>query len=167
MDQTAPAEPTAAEPTAAEVVAFVNQMSAGTLDERLGVEILEAGPQRVVGRMPVAGNTQPYGLLHGGASAVLVESLGSIGSALHAHSLGKIAMGIELNASHHRAARSGWVTGVAEPTSLGRSLATYNVAITDDRGVRVCTARLTCILRDQPPGGGTSEPTNAPQSHSG
>ncbi len=140
-----------AEPTPAQVVEFVNQMAAGTLDEKLGIEVLEASPQRVVGRLPVAGNTQPYGLLHGGASATLAESLGSIGSALHAHSLGKIAMGIELSASHHRAARSGWVTGVAEPTSLGRSLATYTISITDDRDVRVCTARLTCILRDQPP----------------
>lgn len=139
------------EPTPQQVVEFVNQMAIGTLDQKLGIEVLEASPQRVVGRLPVGGNTQPYGLLHGGASATLAESLGSIGSALHGHSLGKIAMGIELNASHHRAARTGWVTGVAEPTSLGRSLATYNIAITDESGVRVCTARLTCILRDQPP----------------
>lgn len=147
----AAAEP---EPTPAQVVEFVNQMAAGTLDEKLGIEVVEASPQRVVGRLPVSGNTQPYGLLHGGASATLAESLGSIGSALHAHSIGKIAVGIELNASHHRAARSGWVTGVAEPMSLGRSLATYTISITDDRDVRVCTARLTCILRDQPPTGG-------------
>jgi uncharacterized protein (TIGR00369 family) len=98
----------------------------------------------------VEGNTQPYGLLHGGASAVLAESLGSIGSALHAGPH-RIAVGLEINATHHRAARSGVVTGVATPLSLGSTLASYEIVVTDDHDHRICTARLTCLLRDAPP----------------
>ncbi|MBX6386497.1 MAG: hotdog fold thioesterase [Microbispora sp.] len=117
------------------------------LHQRMGIEILEAGPDRVVGRMPVEGNTQPYGLLHGGASCVLAETLGSTGAALYAGA-GRIAVGIEINATHHRPASSGHVTGVATRVHGGRTLATYEIEITDDLGRRVCTARLTCMLRD-------------------
>ncbi|MGZ4610532.1 MAG: PaaI family thioesterase, partial [Actinomycetes bacterium] len=85
---------------------------AGTLMERMEIELLEATPDRMVGRMPVAGNTQPYGLLHGGASAVLAETLGSVGAALHGGPE-RIAVGVDLNITHHRAVRSGFVTGVA------------------------------------------------------
>lgn len=139
------------EPSQEQILAAVREMAAGTIDERMGIEVTEASPERVVGRMPVAGNTQPFGMLHGGASAVLAESLGSIGAALHAHQFGRIPVGIELNLSHHRAARSGWVTGVAEPAALGRSLATFLITITDEEGLRTCSARLTCNLRDRPP----------------
>lgn len=124
----------------------------GALADRMGIEITEAAPERVVGRMPVEGNTQPYGLLHGGASCVLAESLGSIGSALHA-GRGRYAVGVDLNATHHRSATTGWVTGVATPLFLGRSTATYEVVLTRDDGKRVCTVRLTCALRDVAPGG--------------
>jgi uncharacterized protein (TIGR00369 family) len=99
----------------------------------------------------VEGNTQPYGLLHGGASAVLAETLGSVGSMLHAGS-SKIAVGVDLNCTHHRGARSGLVTGVATPLHQGRSTATYEIVISDEAGRRVCTARLTCLLRDAPAG---------------
>jgi uncharacterized protein (TIGR00369 family) len=121
--------------------------SAGHLGTRMGVEIVEASAERVVGTMPVEGNTQPYGLLHGGASAVLAETLGSVGSMLHGGS-SKIAVGVDLNCTHHRGARSGLVTGVATPLHRGRSTATYEIVISDDEGRRVCTARLTCLLRD-------------------
>ncbi|GAB3866450.1 hotdog fold thioesterase [Dactylosporangium cerinum] len=120
----------------------------GTLAERMGINLLEAAPERVVGTMPVAGNTQPYGLLHGGASVVLAETLGSIGAALHAARLfNGIAVGVEVNATHHKAARTGLVTGVATPLRLGGMIASYEIAITDESGERVCTARLTCALR--------------------
>lgn len=121
--------------------------SMGGLPDRLGIEIIEAAPERVVGTMPVKGNTQPYGLLHGGASCVLVETLGSVGAALHAARWGGIALGIDINATHHKAVRSGVVTGVATPAQLGRGVASYEVVITDQAGDRVCTARLTCLLR--------------------
>jgi uncharacterized protein (TIGR00369 family) len=120
----------------------------GALPERMGIVVTEASPQRVVGTMPVEGNTQPFGLLHGGASCVLAESLGSVGATLHAmQAFGGYALGVEISASHHRSAKSGRITGVATPLHLGGSVASYEIAITDDSGDRVCTARLTCLLR--------------------
>ncbi|GAA2629334.1 PaaI family thioesterase [Streptomyces axinellae] len=121
--------------------------SAGHLGERMGLQIVEASPERVVGTLPVEGNTQPYGLLHGGASAVLAETLGSVGAMLHGGPR-KAAVGVDLNCTHHRGPRSGLVTGVATPTHRGRTMTTYEIAITDEDGKRVCSARLTCLLRD-------------------
>jgi 1,4-dihydroxy-2-naphthoyl-CoA hydrolase len=121
---------------------------AGLLGERLGIEILEASPERIVGTMPVDGNTQPFGLLHGGASCALAESLGSVGASMHAAvAFGGYAVGIEISATHHRSARAGRVTGVATPVHLGGTVATYDIVITDESGDRICTARLTCLLR--------------------
>lgn len=125
----------------------------GSLPERMGIEIVEASPQRMVGTMPVKGNTQPYGLLHGGASCVLAESLGSIGSALHGMADGKVAVGVDINATHHRAVRDGVLTGVATPVHLGRTTTCYEIVITDERDRRICTARLTCQLIPAPPAG--------------
>lgn len=130
----------------------VAMFSAGHLGNRMGVQITEASADRVVGTMPVEGNTQPYGLLHGGASAVLAETLASVGAMLHGGS-SKIAVGVDLNCTHHRGAHSGLVTGVATPAHRGRSTTTYEVVITDEAGKRVCTARLTCLLRDAPAAG--------------
>ncbi|WP_110205939.1 hotdog fold thioesterase [Nocardioides daejeonensis] len=117
----------------------------GRLNEKMGVELVEVTPERVVATMPVEGNTQPYGLLHGGASVVLAETLGSIGSAIHAYP-DRIALGVDINATHHRAASSGTVTGVATPIHLGRTMASFDVVISDERGRRVCTSRITCTL---------------------
>lgn len=118
----------------------------GALNERMGLQILEATPERVVGTMPVEGNTQPYGLLHGGASVVLAETLGSIGSALHGAASDMVAVGVDINATHHRSARSGLVTGTATAIHRGRNSACYEVVITDDQERRVCTSRITCSL---------------------
>ncbi|WP_329458375.1 hotdog fold thioesterase [Streptomyces sp. NBC_01497] len=126
--------------------------SAGHLGTRMGIRITEASADRVVGTMPVEGNTQPYGLLHGGASAVLAETLGSIGAMLHGRST-KIAVGVDLNCTHHRGLSSGTVTGVATPVHRGRSTTTHEIVISDEQGRRVCTARLTCLLRDAPNAG--------------
>ncbi|MCS0637383.1 hotdog fold thioesterase [Streptomyces sp. LP05-1] len=123
--------------------------SAGNLGTRMGVQVREASAERVVGTMPVEGNTQPYGLLHGGASAVLAETLGSVGAMLHGGPA-KVAVGVDLNCTHHRGVRSGTVTGVATPVHRGRSTATYEIVITDEQDKRVCTARLTCMLRELP-----------------
>jgi 1,4-dihydroxy-2-naphthoyl-CoA hydrolase len=117
----------------------------GGLNEKMGIQLTEISAARVVGTMPVEGNTQPYGLLHGGASVVLAETLGSVGSAVHAHP-GKLSVGIEINATHHRSATSGTVTGTATAIHLGRTTATYEVVVTDERGKRVCTSRITCAL---------------------
>ncbi len=129
----------------------VNLAHARTLVQQMGIKFTEASAQRVVGTMPVAGNTQPLGLLHGGASCVLAETLGSVGAALHAGP-GRFSVGIEINATHHRAAAAGEVTGVATQIQAGQTLASYEIVITDDRGRRICTARLLCMLRDSVPG---------------
>ena len=130
-------------------VEHVMASGAGELADAMGIEITEATPERRVGTMPVAGNRQPYGLLHGGASVVLAETLGSIAAALHAGPE-KAPVGIEVSATHHRSATSGKVTGTATAISLGRTVATYEIVIVDDEGRRTCTARLTCLLRDRP-----------------
>jgi 1,4-dihydroxy-2-naphthoyl-CoA hydrolase len=120
----------------------------GSLAARMGITIVEAAPERVVATMPVEGNLQPYGLLHGGASCVLAETVGSIGAAMHAaRAHGGYAVGVDINATHHKSARSGVVTGVATPLRLGKSIASYEIVITDAAGDRICTARLTCALR--------------------
>jgi uncharacterized protein (TIGR00369 family) len=121
--------------------------SAGHLGERMGLRILRAAPDEIVGTLPVEGNTQPYGLLHGGASAVLAETLGSVGAMLHGGPH-KVAVGVDLNCTHHRGVRSGLITGTATPLHRGRTTATYQTVVTDEAGKRVCTARLTCLLRD-------------------
>ncbi|QZN84317.1 PaaI family thioesterase [Cellulomonas sp. C5510] len=122
----------------------------GTLMERLGMTLLEVTPERAVGTLPVAGNTQPYGLLHGGASAALAETLGSYAAAAHAGP-GRRAVGIELSCTHHRSATDGVVTGTATAVHLGGRVATYDVVVEDPRGRRVCSARLTCMLIDDRP----------------
>ncbi|NYI85618.1 uncharacterized protein (TIGR00369 family) [Saccharopolyspora hordei] len=124
--------------------------SAEQLADKLGIEYVTLEPDRVVGTMPVAGNRQPYGLLHGGANAALAETLGSVAAALGAGA-GRVAVGLELSCTHHRAVTEGRVTGVATPVHRGRSTATYEIAITDEQDRRTCTARLTCVLRDRPP----------------
>ncbi len=126
----------------------------GTLAERMGIKIVSVDVEpavRVEGTMPVAGNIQPYGLLHGGASCVLAETIGSLGAVLHAGP-GRIAVGIEINATHHRSARDGLVTAVATLAHGGRTLATFDIVISDEDGRKVCTSRLTCLIRDVVPG---------------
>lgn len=124
---------------------IVRERGAGALDIKMGIEILEASPERLVGRMPVEGNTQPIGILHGGANVVLAESLGSIGTQLHAGVERRI-VGVDINATHHKAALSGYVTAVATAISLGKTLCSYNVEISNDKGERTCTARITCLI---------------------
>lgn len=120
------------------------------LNEKMGFEAIEVSAERTVGRMPVEGNTQPMGIWHGGATCVLAESLASIAAFAHAREHGKVAMGIEINATHHRPGTSGWITGVATAVRLGRQLATYEVVLSDDADNRVATARVTCVIADAP-----------------
>jgi uncharacterized protein (TIGR00369 family) len=123
----------------------IRQRGIGALDKKMGIEIIEASPNRLVGTMPVEGNTQPIGLLHGGANVVLAESLGSIGTQLHAGPTKKI-VGVDINATHHKSATSGIVTGVATAITLGKTLCSYQVEITNEKGERTCTARITCLI---------------------
>jgi uncharacterized protein (TIGR00369 family) len=130
-----------------QIEAFVAGMpeGMGALNDKLGIVLTEVGPDRLVATMPVVGNTQPYGLLHGGASVVLAETLGSLGSALHSMP-DRVPVGIDINATHHRAATSGTVTGVARPLHLGRTTASFEIVISDEQDRRVCTCRITCAL---------------------
>ena len=131
--------------TDTDVLARLRSQAAGTLLERMGIELLEASPERAVGTMPVEGNTQPHGLLHGGASVVLAETLGSYAAALHAGA-GRAAVGIEVSATHHRSASSGLVTGTATALHLGRTTASYEIVVVDSGSRRLATARMTCML---------------------
>jgi uncharacterized protein (TIGR00369 family) len=123
----------------------------GELGTKMGIEFYELSAERIVARMPVEGNRQPYGLLHGGASCVLAESMGSMGAAMHAATINKVAVGIDINATHHRSATEGYVHALATPLQRGRTVCSYEIVITDDQDRRVCTARITTLLRDAPP----------------
>lgn len=123
----------------------------GELATSMGVQFVRLEPECVIATMPVEGNRQPYGLLHGGASAVLAETVGSVAAALHA-GRERIAVGVDLSCTHHRAVRSGTVTATATPLHRGGSIATYDIRIVDEEERPVCTARLTCAVRSAAPG---------------
>ena len=119
----------------------------GALSNKMGIEFDILGADYSVARMPVEGNTQVVGILHGGAHVVLGESLGSLSSAIHGGP-DHVAMGIEINATHTRSVSAGWVTGTCRAISLGRTLCTHEIVITDEEGNRLSTVRMTNFLRD-------------------
>jgi 1,4-dihydroxy-2-naphthoyl-CoA hydrolase len=121
----------------------------GELDVKMGVRILEQSAERVVATMPVEGNRQSFGLLHGGASVAFAEALGSWAAVIHAGP-GRSAVGVDINATHHRSARSGLVTGVATAIRLGRTIASHEIVVSDEDGNRLCTARITNLIIDAP-----------------
>jgi 1,4-dihydroxy-2-naphthoyl-CoA hydrolase len=118
----------------------------GTLMPKLGLELLETGPDRLVARIPVEGNTQPYGVLHGGATAALCETIASLGTALAAGP-GKVVMGVELNVNHIRAVRDGHVIATGTPLHVGRTTAVWDMKVHDDEGRLVAVSRLTLSIR--------------------
>lgn len=130
-------------------LAWVQQRGAGALAEKMGIEFVEFTVERAVARMPVEGNTQPAMLMHGGAYVVLGESLGSMAANLHAGA-GRLAVGIEINATHTRSATSGYVTGVCTAIHLGRTLTTHEIVVSDDQGRRCSTIRITNLIKDLP-----------------
>lgn len=131
-----------------DALAYVNRRGLGKLADKMGIEILEFTIERAVARMPVEGNQQPADLLHGGAYVVLGESLGSMSANLHAGA-DRLAVGIEINATHTRSATSGYVTGVCTPIHLGRTLTTHEIAVTDEQGRRCSTIRITNLIKDR------------------
>jgi len=131
--------------TEPDYLSIIRERGSGALDKKMGIEITEASLTRLVGTMPVEGNTQPMGILHGGASVVLAESLGSVGTQLNAGENRRI-VGIDINATHHKSATKGIVTGVATAVSLGKTMCCYDIVITNDEGQRTCTARITCLI---------------------
>ena len=119
----------------------------GTIAEVLGIEILEINDDNVKGKMPVDSRThQPYGMLHGGASVVLAETLGSIGSHFHVKDDGKAAVGIEVNANHVKSIREGWVYGEAKIVHRGGKLHIWSIEIKNEEGELICTSRLTVMI---------------------
>ena len=128
---------------------LLQQRGLGALADSMGIKLLELSAERAVATMPVAGNTQPLGVVHGGAYVVLGESLGSFAANVWAHELNKFAVGIEVNASHSRSASEGIVTGVCTALNLGKSLTLHEIVITDDQGKRLSTVRITNFLREK------------------
>lgn len=125
---------------------LMKQRGLGALAEKMGIELVELSAERAVATMPVAGNTQPIGLLHGGAHVVLAESLGSFAANVHAHPWG-YAVGIELNATHHSSITEGVVTGTCVAIKLGKTLTSHEVSMTDESGRLLSTVRITNYLR--------------------
>jgi 1,4-dihydroxy-2-naphthoyl-CoA hydrolase len=125
----------------------INAWSAGSMIEHLGMRITEVGDDYLRGTMPVDGRTkQPFGLLHGGASVALAESLGSLGGTMCVDATQQMAVGLEINANHLRAATEGVVTGTARPLHLGRNTQVWEIRIENEEGKLVCISRLTLAV---------------------
>lgn len=139
-------QPTA--PTAASSIDGVWQIALGELDIKMGIKIIEESVERVVATMPVEGNRQSFGLLHGGASLAVGEAVGSWAAVKHASTMGKSAVGVDVSATHHKSARSGLITITATPISLGRRMASHEVTIENESGERLCTLRITNLIID-------------------
>ena len=132
-------------------LAEVNGWSPNTMIERLGIQVVDIGDDYVRGTMPVDARThQPYGLLHGGASVSLAETLGSVAAMLCVDAKTELAVGLEINANHVRGVTSGTVTGTARPIHVGRSSQVWEIRIEDERGRLVCIARLTVAVVPRP-----------------
>lgn len=125
----------------------INQ-SLGEIADAMGISLIEATAQRTSATMPVPGNRQRMGILHGGASALLAETVGSVAASVHAGE-GRFIVGLELNITHHRSATDGVITAVATPLSLGNTIASYAIELTNEQGQRIATARLTCLVRER------------------
>lgn len=136
-------------PATVEGLEWVANRGMGALAQKMGIVFTEFAVERAVATMPVEGNTQPVGLLHGGAYVVLGESLGSMAANLYAGP-GRLAVGVDINATHTRSATSGIVTGVCTPIHLGRSLAVHEIVVTDDKGRRCSTVRITNHIKNAP-----------------
>ncbi|MEY3407451.1 MAG: hypothetical protein RL038_512 [Actinomycetota bacterium] len=137
------------EKTPSQLAEEINQLGLGALANTMGIKLVEASAEIVVATMPVAGNTQPYGLLHGGANVVLAETIGSLAGNLHAGEH-RIAVGVDISATHLKSATSGIVTATSKALRLGGTVAVFEIEIRDESGDLTCVSRLTCALRDKP-----------------
>ncbi|WP_293952253.1 PaaI family thioesterase [uncultured Corynebacterium sp.] len=121
----------------------------GELDRKMGVEIVEESAEKVVATMPIDGNRQSLGLLHGGAMVALAEAVGSWAAVIHASTMGKAAVGVDINATHHKSSKEGHITATATAIRLGRTICSHEVIITNEKGERLCTARITNAVVDK------------------
>lgn len=125
------------------------KIALGELDRKMGVEIVTESAEQVIATMPVEGNRQSLGLLHGGAMVALAEAVGSWAAVIHASTMGKAAVGVDINATHHKSSRDGHITATATAIRLGRTLCSHEVIITNEKGERLCTARITNAVVDK------------------
>ena len=133
-----------------DILKRIAEFQKNTMTDQLGIEITDFGEQYISGKMPVDKRTkQPYGLLHGGASAVLVESLGSIGAGMYVDLKKQSVVGIELNVSHLKSVTSGYVNGVATAVRIGNKIQVWDVEITDDNKNKISKGRLTLAVIDK------------------
>ena len=135
-------------PSGEELAKIINERGLGALANTMGISLTYATAQRVVATMPVAGNTQPFGLLHGGANVVLAETIGSLAGNLHAGEK-RIAVGIDINATHMKSATAGFVTAECTALRLGGTVAVFEIEIRDEVGDLTCVSRLTVALRER------------------
>jgi len=129
-----------------ELTKALNAFGLGELAESMGIELIEVSAQKTVGTMPVIGNRQPLGLLNGGANAILAETLGSIAANVAAYP-DRVAVGIDINVTHHKGVKDGKVTAIATPAHLGKSTGTYLIDIFDDKNQKTASARLTVFFK--------------------
>lgn len=128
-------------------IEVISNFNKGTLVEHLGIEVIEIGDDFIKSRMPVDHRTkQPMGLLHGGASVVLSESMGSIAGWLTTGDVQRSVVGLEINANHLKSAKSGWVYGTTKPVRIGKSIQVWNTEIYDDNDQLICVSRLTLMV---------------------
>ena len=133
-----------------EALQKINEFQKNTITDLLGIEITDIGSDYICGKMPVDERTiQPFGLLHGGASAVLAESLGSIAGGMQVNRETQTVVGVEINCNHLRSARGGWVFGKATPIKIGRKIHVWNIEIKNDDGKMVAVSRLTLAVVDK------------------
>jgi 1,4-dihydroxy-2-naphthoyl-CoA hydrolase len=125
----------------------INDSIQNTMTSTIGIEITDIGDDFICGKMPVdERTTQPFGLLHGGASAALAETLGSIGGGIKVYSNNETVVGIEINANHLKSVRDGWVYGKATPIRIGKKIQVWNIEITNEDDDLICVSRLTLAV---------------------
>ena len=130
-----------------EIIRRINESIQNTMTSAIGIEITDIGDDFISGKMPVDERTvQPFGLLHGGASAALAETLGSIAGGIKVYSNNETVVGIEINANHLQSAREGWVYGKATPIRIGKKIQVWDIRITNESDELVCVSRLTLAV---------------------
>ena len=130
-----------------EKIKRINDGIQNTMTSTIGIEITDIGDDFICGKMPVDERTiQPFGLLHGGASVALAETLGSIGGGIKVYQNNETVVGIEINANHLKSARDGWVYGKASPIRIGTKIQVWNIEITNESGELICVSRLTLAV---------------------
>ena len=134
--------------SAEELTQALNQYGLGELAERMGIKLIEVSASKTVGKMPVEGNRQPLGLLNGGANAILAETLGSIAANVAAYPE-RVAVGVDINVTHHKGVKDGFVKGIATPNHLGKSTGSYIIDIFNDKDEKTASARLTVFFKEK------------------